>query len=89
MGHQKGEHPTAGEADTIVLDSCAPEFPKATLTDKVCSMYPLTSERVIFTSRVVKKTTAAGYAIHEDKIPCGDDDTLGTVSAAVVTNAEA
>ena len=84
-----GQHPTTGQANAIVLKSVAPEFPNATLSDAVGSLYPLQSERVIFVSRVVSNTAAAGFKIQPAKVPSGDTDSLGGVSAAVVANASA
>jgi hypothetical protein len=82
-----GAHPSTAQADQIVLNSCKPEHPNATLNNTVGGLFPLPKERNIFVSRVVANTRSAGFTIAAGKIPIGDTDTLGTVAAAVVTNA--
>jgi len=84
-----GAHPTTAQANQIVLNACRPEHPNATLNDTVGGLFPLAKERSIFASRVVANGKSAGFTLDPGKVPIGDTDTLGTVAAAVVTNATA
>jgi hypothetical protein len=89
MERQSGSHPDTTTANSIVLASCSNEFPAATLSDVIGTLYPLPSQRTIFVSRVVQNTATAGFRITADKVPVGDADTLNAVSAAMVANAVA
>jgi hypothetical protein len=86
---QPGTHPTAEQAASIVLTSCAPEFPKATLADSIGKLYPLPDQRSTFSDRIVDNSKDNGFTIAPSKIPLGDNNTLRDVSNAVQTNAVA
>jgi hypothetical protein len=84
---QQDHHPTVQQANEIALKACAPEFPNATLTDTVGSLYPLVSARSIFAGRVATNAKAMGFTLDAGQVPTGDTNTLGDVSAAILTNA--
>src|SRR5579872_4275192 len=62
-----GAHPTTSQAANIVLASCLPEHPNATLNDTVGGLFPLANQRTIFASRVVGHTKDAGFKIDPGK----------------------
>jgi hypothetical protein len=84
-----GTHPDAQQANAIVFASCALEHPIATLLQTVGALYPTPGARTIFTSRIVQNCQTAGFTITPDKVPSGDTDTLGALSASIVANAKA
>ena len=88
-GLAQGTQPTAAEAASIVLASCAPEFPSATLANTMGYLYPLQDARSIFSDRVVDNCSSGGFKMPPAKIPLGDSNTLGDVAHAVQGNAVA
>jgi hypothetical protein len=89
MKPSPGSHPDARQANDIVFASCLPEFPNATLLHIIGELFPSPGERTILISRIVQHSQTAGFEISVDKVPCGDTDTLGAVSASIVANAAA
>jgi len=84
-----GNHPDRQQANSIVLAACAPEYPNATLIDTVGTLYATPGERVIFISRIVQYTGAAGFTLQPGVIPTGETNTLSDVSASIAANAVA
>jgi len=67
-GLAQGTQPTAAEAASIVLASCAPEFPSATLANTMGYLYPLQDARSIFSDRVVDNCSSGGFKMPPAKI---------------------